>query len=110
MRSYPHCFVNFEYLDAHGIFLSELFDDLKLKSFCTTRDEVHPTPVALFYSNFHFPNRDSFNFSFAKKTYTVTLDELAEIINTEYNVLKKILIEPNEAYNFVLETDFFSRF
>jgi len=39
----------------------------------------------------------------------VTFNELAEIIQTEYNVFKHIPIELDEAYSFVLKTPNFAR-
>ncbi|KAI3439209.1 FAD-binding PCMH-type domain-containing protein [Psidium guajava] len=105
----PNRYVDFEYLESHGIFVREIFEELNFKSICCLEEDVYPRVVAHFYSNLHFPNPNEFVFTFGKKDYSVNSEELASILSASSYHFEKIPIHFNDAYKAITENPSFCR-
>lgn len=96
----PHRFVDFNDFNFHGIFISQLFGHVHLKFFCILKEDVFRDIMDLFCSNLHFTSRNSFVFSFAEQNILVNAEALSKIFKAPFHDFVKIPVSPDKTYSF----------
>lgn len=95
-------YVNFPYLEKHGIFIYEMFQYLSLNFFCTLQKEVYPYFVAKFYSNLHLSYK-TVSHSPLRSMILLTAGSFSELKHHPMSKFKRIPVS-FEAYLFMMES------